>query len=366
MLRGGNMSASTLSLPSRRRSDSVRRARKTRRFALNCESLESRQLLSIGQTGLAAGILVNPSVASSQLSIPATVSNFNPPSYLNAEIQFGTFGGLNSVQVVFFGSGPLFAPTPTPSSSGGSSFSLGTLGGNSGSGNSQTGLTFTSGTSSITALNPGATSITNTNSPGSVVFVVPPPLAPLPVHLGASTAPTTAQSNSTFISNLDELPQITHFGQADDFAGHRLFMENPAAKPQSASFIDYVEPFRVIAPAAPAAQPLPQGNQAPAPDAAQPRALPAISDPDIDAALDLTDARVLTRSRDGGDSRPADEQLSHTNTSWSFSAIFGAAAIATAGYHLVMREADRVRGRWIPRWAGAERPTKRKVGSPPR
>ena len=98
------------------------------------------------------------------------------------------------------------------------------------------------------------------------------------------------------------------------------------------------------------------------PTHAKVRPLPPISDPNVDAALDLTDARVLTRSRDGDGSQP-DDQFSSTNTSWSFSAIFGAAAVATGGYHLAMREADRFRGRWIPRWVGAERPTKRKGGN---
>ena len=140
-----------------------------------------------------------------------------------------------------------------------------------------------------------------------------------------------------------------------------VFLEKLDVKPRSPSLIDDIEPFRAVAPdEVPQGQPAPQGDQAPAPDGAKIRPLPPISDPNVDAALDLTDARVLTRSRDDGRSEP-DDQFSSTNTSWSFSAIFGAAAVATGGYNLAMREADRFRGRWIPRWAGAERPTKRKA-----
>jgi hypothetical protein len=95
------------------------------------------------------------------------------------------------------------------------------------------------------------------------------------------------------------------------------------------------------------------------------RPLPAISDPDVDAALDLTDARLLTRSRDGEAAQP-DARLNETTASCSLSALFGIATVATGGYHLVLRQADRFQGRWVPRWVGAERPTKRKSGTPSR
>ena len=45
---------------------------------------------------------------------------------------------------------------------------------------------------------------------------------------------------------------------------------------------------------------------------------------------------VLTRSRDGDARSQDDDQMSETNTSWSLSAIFGAAAVATGGYHLAI------------------------------
>jgi hypothetical protein len=158
---------------------------------------------------------------------------------------------------------------------------------------------------------------------------------------------------------------MTHFGQADSFEGRRLFLGVLYFQPQGSSLIDDIEPFGPKAPIeVPAARPVQPNAQPAAPDAAR-APLPPIIDPNVDDALDLTDSRVLTRSRDGDGAQP-DDEFSSSNTSWSFSAIFGAAAIATGGYHLVMREADRFKGRSIPRWVGAERPTKRKGGSPTR
>jgi hypothetical protein len=344
------------------------RSRRSRRIALHCESLETRQLLSIGQTGLAAGVLVNPSAANGQISVPAIVSNYNAPSYATIEIEFGTFGGLNQIQIIFSGGTPVFSPTPISSFGGGGS-EIGSLTGITGNTQSGFGLgsASTSG-SSITPLNPTLTSSTSTSTitPAAPVYLVPPPLAPLAVHLSPSASPTTAITDSTLISNLDEHPMMTHFGQADTFAGRRLFLERVYFQPESSSLIDDVEPFGRLAPIeGPAAQPAPQNGQPQAPDAARIHPLPPISDPNIDAALDLTDARVFTRSHDGEAAQP-DDQFSSTNTSWSFSAIFGAAVVATGGYHLAMREADRFRGRWIPRWVGAERPTKKKGGAPAR
>jgi hypothetical protein len=143
-------------------------------------------------------------------------------------------------------------------------------------------------------------------------------------------------------------------------------METLYQTPRHSSLIDDIEPFGPIAPIeAPKVKPAPQGAQPQAPEAAKPNPLPPISDANIDAALDLTDARVLTQSRDGDSAQP-DDQFSRENTSWSFSALFGAAAVVTGGYHLAMRESERFRGRAIPRWQGAERPTKPKSKLPPR
>jgi hypothetical protein len=374
MLGGGELSAPTLSLSLRRTGASTRRTRRATRFALNCEPLESRQLLSVSQMGAAAG----SAMPAAQLAVPAQIFNTALPSAPVVEVEFGSIAGVNQLQVVFFGvngissqtvgTDSVFSPTPTASFSG-SGIGLGNASGiaginNSGIGNNATGVILPT-TFLITPLNPNLTSSTNTpGGPPAILVIVP--LAPLVVHLGASSAPATAQSNSTLLSNLDEMPPMTRFGQSDMFNGQRVFLEKLDITAGSSSLIDFVEPFGPVPPVeAPQAQPAPQGEQAPAPDDAQIRPLPPISDPDVDAALDMTDARVLTRSRDA-DFSEADDQLSSTNTSWSFSAIFGAAAVASGGYHLAIREVDRLRGRWIPRWAGSERPTKRKAATPSR
>jgi hypothetical protein len=323
-----------------------------------------------------------------QLAVPAQVFNPAPSSTSVANSEFGTLAGVIQLQIIVFGAGgifsqsfpgsPVFSPTPT-APFGGSGLELGSLNGiagtnnngivgtnNSGVGNSATEVIFPTAIL-ITPLNPNVTSSVNTPGGPPVILVAVVPLAPLVIHLSPSAAPATNQSNSTLISNLDEQPPSTsHFGQGDGLDDREMFVEKLDIKPQSPSLIDFVEPFRPIGPVdVPLGQPAPQGEQAPAPDGAMVRPLPPLSDPNVDAALDLTDARILTRSRDADSAEP-DDQLSSTNTSWSFSAIFGAAAVASAGYHLAIREADRFRGRWIPRWVGAERPTKRKTGSPSR
>jgi hypothetical protein len=381
MLGGGKVSAQTPSFPVRRTGASTRRTRRTTRFALNCEPLESRQLLSVGQSGFAAGA----AMPAAQLAVPAQVFNAAPRSAPVVEIEFGSIAGVNQLQVIIFGvngissqtvgGGSVFSPTPT-APFGGSGLGMGSESGiaginsgisginNSGIGNNATGVILPT-TLLITPLNPNVTSSMNTPGGPPVILVVVP-LTTFVVHLGASSAPATAQTNSTLLSNIDEMPPMTRFGQSDVFNGERVFMETLDITPRGSSLIDFVEPFRPVPPIeAPQVQPEPQGEQAPVPDAGKIRPLPPISDPNVDAALDLTDARVLTRSRDA-DSSEADDQLSTANTSWSFSAIFGAAAVASGGYHLAIREADRFRGRWIPRWAGSERPTKRKTGSPAR
>jgi hypothetical protein len=373
-----------LSIPPRRRGVSVRRIRRTTRFALACESLESRQLLSLGNSGLVAAGIPPLSTAQAQFAAPPIFSSFGNTGFSPG--QFGTFAAQNQSPIIVivvgvlpfsFNGGSNFAPTSS-TGLGGNGSAIGTLAGNSGnSGNNNSGNTLTSGpvstsVPSITPLNPNLASSTNTPG-GPPVQLIPPPLPPLVVHLTASTAPATNQSNSTFLSVADEQPPaITHFGQGAESEMRRVIAERIERETMSNSLIDFVAPYRVIDPAPPQAVDPAQpgvGEKAPAadpaPTPASVRPLPPISNPDIDAALDMTDARILTRSGDHAASR-SDEQVDNGNTHWSLSALFGAAAVATGGYHLVLRESDRVRGRSIPRWVGAERPTKRKTGVPSR
>jgi hypothetical protein len=359
--------------------------RRTTRFALCCELLESRQLLSIGQASLGAGVLGSPSTATTLVSVSAAVSDLVPSSFSNGtEFGFTTSGDLNPI-------GSLGTPT-LPNSANASIFVQGDVNGNSvNAGDNAAGLSLLSNTA-ISPLNASLTSsITSSTEPQPdvTVFVIPPPLAPAAVHLGPSTAPPLAVSNSTTISNLDEQPaSITHFGQGNPVDGNRMLKEVVEVNRETSSLIDDLEPLppaaSVNAPQAPPAPPVnapetppappvdapkappaPQNEQPPTPDARTVRPLPPTSDPDIDAALDPTDAHVLTRSRDGDASQP-DDQLASSSTSRSFSVVFGIAAVATGGYHVALRQSDRLKGRWIPRWVGAERPNKRKLGSPPR
>jgi hypothetical protein len=368
------------STPLRRPNVSVRRPRRTRRFALACESLESRQLLSVGNTGLVSAAVPALSAAQAQFAAPPVFS-----SLATNGLSSGQFAALSAVNqspiiVVVFGvvpfsfSGGSNLAQTSSSGQGGSGSGIGTLNGlTSNSGNSTSGITLTSGSAtsqSITPLNPTVTSSTNTPG-GPPVILVPPPLPPVVVHLTASTPPATNQSNSTLLSIADEQPpSITHFGQGADTEIRHAVTDQVKTKSTSNSLLDFVEPYRPVDPGPveevnPAQPGAGEKAPAPAPDPANVRPLPAISDPDIDSALDLTDARILTRSRDDAASR-SDDHVDQGNTHWSLSALFGVAAVATGGYHLVLREADRFRGRWIPRWAGADRPTKRKSRVPSR
>src|SRR5271156_3847023 len=152
---------------------SMRQPRRATRFALNCELLESRQLLSIGQPGLANGLLLSSPFASGHLSVPAAVSNFSSiasnvssnASGFNVQIVFASLGSFN-FEIAFFGGGQLFSPTPGPSfsspgggsSSGGSGFSLGTLPGSLGnSGTGSLGITGNGTSQTGFGLNLGST-----------------------------------------------------------------------------------------------------------------------------------------------------------------------------------------------------------------
>jgi hypothetical protein len=183
------------------------------------------------------------------------------------------------------------------------------------------------------------------------------------VHLTASTPPATNQSNTVALSLADEQPpSMTRFGQGAEAISSGMIAERFQAEETSNSLLDVVEPFRPLNPApAPQvdpAQPAPVDN-APKAEPANARPLPPMTDLEIDAALDFTDARIFTHSRDDAPSR-SDVRTADRATQFSLSALFGVAAVTAGGYHLVLRETDRIRGRAIPRWAGAERPTKQK------
>ncbi len=189
-----------------------------------------------------------------------------------------------------------------------------------------------SGTS-ITALTPNATS-TGSATTVAVVYIVPPPVLPVVVHLTASAAPVTAQSNSTLLSSQDEQPTaLTHFGQGPDEASLTEFTKPTDAKNQPASFLDYVEPFQ------PAPDPAPVGDPAIPPGSFWIRPMSGFSD-EVDFAVT---ARLLDSwfDRSTGAEKPQGE----SSASWGVSTLFGAAIVAVGGYQVVIRERDRIPGR---------------------
>ncbi len=189
-----------------------------------------------------------------------------------------------------------------------------------------------SGTS-ITALNPNATS-TGTATTGAVVYIVPPLVLPVVVHLSASAPPVTAQSNSLQLSSQDEQPtSLTHFGQGSDEVSPTKFTKPTDVKNQPASFLDYVEPFQ------PAPVEAPVDDPALPPGAFRIRPMSGFSD-EVDFAVS---ARLLDSWYDR--STGAEKPQGDSSGSWGFSTLFGATVIAVGGYQLAIRERDRIQGR---------------------
>jgi hypothetical protein len=364
---------------SQRRVHSVRTSRRITRFPLHCEGLESRQLLSIGQGSLTAAAL------------PATFTNpaavFNPPvvlslpgvSFSSIQFEIGSLSGFN-VQISFggnggfsssFGGGQVFTPAPAaPTFEPGLGALTGIIGSGLTSGNTSSGSNFgnlllptpTSTSSlSITPLNPN---LTSSSSPAVNPVIVPPPLQPLVVHLTASASPVTNIAFSSLVSLVEEQPTaITHFGQSPDLEQRSVWFKTIREEAQSSSLIDWVEP---VQPAVPADGEKIDGGQpadrAPAPAAARPRSMPGLTDRDVAALFDLGEEGSRTSS-DARSTAQSDNQSTGAYYSWSLSTVFGATVVAAGGYQLAIREADRFKARWTPRWIGAERPTRRKSGS---
>ena len=71
--------------------------------------------------------------------------------------------------------------------------------------------------------------------------------------------------------------------------------------------------------------------------------MPVLSPAAVDAIFELFDAHELTGSIDR-----TTERIEVENPAWNFSAIVGAAAVATGGYRFVIQSSDRVNRRWLP------------------
>jgi hypothetical protein len=377
-------------------------ARRTRRFALCCELLESRQLLSVGQASLSAGAAMNLSTATPQTSVPAAVA-VSVPSGLsnNTEFGFATSGNLSPT-------GSLGTANPTNSANA-SIFTEANVNGSSvNSGDNAPGLALDSNLA-VSPLNPNNTSIAESTrelEPDQTNFIIPPPtLIVASVQLGGSSSPATAilaGSNTTNSSAITlALPaQPTSTGQLSP----SQIIQRGSVSLEGLSVIEQPEPGpQILEPApapvpadAPNAQPQPdptvnpptsqppapvngpEGQPQPAPPAtdtpsqAEQRAttpddtkaqtLPVTHESEVDAGLDPTNARPLTRLR-ADKVVYADDKVAASDTSRSFSVVFGAVTVAMGGYNFAAREANRFNGRWTPRWVGIERPIKTKKGS---
>jgi hypothetical protein len=209
----------------------------------------------------------------------------------------------------------------------------------------------TTSSTSITALIPNTTSTTVNLTVVPVIIVPAPPPPLLVTHMGASTAPVTAQS-SIAISLVEEQPtSLTHFGQGLDNERGKLFEERLDTRPSSSSWLDIVEP---IQPPAPTTAPKSEPTTPPAKGQAQP--LPVLSPAAVDAVFELFDSSELTGSIGRSFSRengPAAEQ----NPTWNLSELFGSAVVVIGGYRLGIHASDRLNGRWLPRQTKARRRT---------
>jgi hypothetical protein len=388
------------------------RQRHTSRFASHCETLENRQLLSAGQAGLAAGFLRTSEVSTNQNATPpagsatGVSSASNLASASSLAVEFGTPGGVNTSQVGFllsqFGTSGLpvaFQPAGVsiPQTPNDDTTTLTNL--------------------SVTILNPDTTSSAAAiidEQVDSDAYLVPSSPALLRDYLGQTTATPVAVHSNTAATMTSKpiipLSPVRSQPPPSVTIGGPTLAGNTGVSPPGTAASELTEPVRAQpgagsdqAPAIPdatqsvpqAPQTGPQGGQAPssstpsqsagqgaqepAPDSGSQSAPQGEGDPSgataqrrqapptpmnesaVDAALELADGRILARSYDGHAVQANnDDGFPVTDTSWSLSALFGAAALTTAGYNLALRGSDVTRARSIPRWSGAERPTKGK------
>jgi hypothetical protein len=153
----------------------------------------------------------------------------------------------------------------------------------------------------------------------------------------------TTQAILSVVANEEQPTISTHFGQGGENESVEPEADQPIAKPvPRVTPLDVVEPFQPVAP-----EEQGDGQPAPAPSAARSWwSRPGLSDPGPQTVLDLSVADLLSGSL-AGSSRSADRPR-EVRLSCDLSTLFGAAAVAAGGYHLVLRPSDRFRGRWIP------------------
>jgi hypothetical protein len=208
---------------------------------------------------------------------------------------------------------------------------------------------------SITALNPTTTS--GSGTPTLVpVIIVPPPTPPVVLHLGSSGSPVLAQMVHSAIEQQAEQPtSLTHFGQALETELQRAFKPELSREPEAPPLVDVVEPFQPLDPADAA-----KGGSALNSGAVggwqsqffSPFAVDAVIESSNGGLFPLASLDMLSRAR---------RRLGETKV-WEFSTLFGAAVVATGGFHLAMRESARFKTRWLPSRAVSNFPTGRWPG----
>jgi hypothetical protein len=204
-------------------------------------------------------------------------------------------------------------------------------------------------TTSITPLNPNATSATTT-SVVIPVFIVPPPLPPVVIHLGASASPVTLQAINSPLATLEEQPtSLTQFGQSLETELQKPFTARLAPEPDAPPWIGDVEPFQPLDPAeAPKAEPAPLAGPSRA------WSSPLLVEP----VAELTDRAWSPGALDAASAQANQHRI---NAASGFLALFGIAAVAAGGHHLAMRESERFRIRWLPRRAAADRSARPRI-----
>ena len=377
------MLSSAVRVPYRRWTDCRQGERRTIRPVLRCDLLESRQLLSIGQAGAAALVPPSPHVPAAQVSSPLVASNVsasvsNESSIANQN-QLGTAGGADSAQVGLLITNPATATAGLIATSA-------TLTTNPQSNVLGTNSTLTD--LSVSALNPEDTSteaaIIDTQV-DSDAFLVPSATDLLDDHLGrvfdpaatfsgmrgagnssgsqgsgSSTVSSGPSAGSNFGQSAPPGLRISTLSSPSGESGEPVQPGAPTAQPaapttapqpaQPAGKAPEQAPAPQPAPPegkqpAPAASPSPDqsGEQVPAQETAQAPQFSPVGRWDIDAALELTDVRALTRSLEDNKAQ-WDEPLTRADTSQRLAACFAAAMVAWGGYRRMMHNDDR--NRW--------------------
>jgi hypothetical protein len=218
--------------------------------------------------------------------------------------------------------GRVFDPAATVSGMRGAGNSSGSQGpGSQGSGSSA----FSSGPSAVSNFGQSA-------QPGFKISTLSSPSGESvePVQPGAPTAqPAAPTAVPQPAQPAGKAPEPAPAPQPAQPAGKVL---EPAPAPQ---------PAPPDEPPAPAASPSPDQSGEPIP--AQAPQFSPVGRWDIDAVLELTDVRALTRSREGNKAQ-LDDPLTRADTSQRLAACFAAVMVAWGGYRRMMHNDDR--NRW--------------------